>query len=116
MTAATKKVNRPFQIVKPSNTVAMRPAGAKSWGETVASADGEAKLPVKLAMLTILGSQRSQSSGQELKRKVIANEKGGPNPRTKREKSEWRERGERTDWGSQGRERQLHGGPRDAQH
>jgi hypothetical protein len=55
MTAATKKVNRPFQIVKPSNMEATRPAGAKSWGETVASADGETKLPVRLAISTILG-------------------------------------------------------------
>jgi hypothetical protein len=77
MTAATNRVNRPFQIVKPSNMVATRPDGAKSWGETVASADGETKLPVRLAILTMLGSPRGQISEQELKRKGIANEKGG---------------------------------------
>lgn len=69
MTAAINRVNRPFQIVKPSNMVATRPAGANSWGETVASADGETKLPVRLAILTMLGSPRDQSSEQELKRK-----------------------------------------------
>jgi hypothetical protein len=37
--------------VKPSRTEATRPAGAKSCGEIVASADGEAKLPVMLTMV-----------------------------------------------------------------
>lgn len=67
MTAATNNVKRPFQIVKPSNMVATRPAGAKSWGVTVASADGETKLPVRLAMSTILGSPRGSKFRTGLK-------------------------------------------------
>lgn len=45
-------VRRNFQIVKPSRTEAIRPAGANNWGETVASAEGETKLPVTLTILT----------------------------------------------------------------
>lgn len=50
MTAATNRVNKAFQTVKPSRTEATRPVGSKSLGETTASAEGETKLPLTEAM------------------------------------------------------------------
>lgn len=46
------KVPNSFQIVKPSRTEARTPADAINWGETVASAEGEMKLPVMLTMMS----------------------------------------------------------------
>jgi hypothetical protein len=53
MTAATNSVRISFQTVRPSRIEATRPAGAKSCGEMVASAEGETKLPVMLTMVEI---------------------------------------------------------------
>lgn len=53
MTAATNSVRISFQTVRPSSNAATTPTGAKSCGEMVASAEGEAKLPVMLTMVEI---------------------------------------------------------------
>lgn len=59
MTAPTNRVTNSFQTLNPSSTEATIPAGANSWGETVASAEGETKLPVMLTMMAEKVSKRT---------------------------------------------------------